>query len=91
MGSILMNRGDRFSWQGDAHPTQATSMIAFSNYAFVFNNNDNLLDTFNSAVEAHIDVHHRLDLVMSLSEKDMVGYKDTTVSVLNFLARKQLQ
>ena len=38
MGSILMNRGDRFSWQGDAHPTQATSMIAFSNYAFVFNN-----------------------------------------------------
>jgi hypothetical protein len=24
--------------QGDAHPSQATSMTAFSNYAFVFNN-----------------------------------------------------
>ena len=38
MGSILMNRGDRFSWTGDAHPSQATSMAAFGNYAFVFNN-----------------------------------------------------
>jgi alpha-L-rhamnosidase len=38
MGSILMNRGDRFSWTGDAHPTQATSMTAFSNFDFVFNN-----------------------------------------------------
>lgn len=60
-------------------------------YAFVFNNNNNLLDTFNAVIETHIDVHHRLDLAMSLSKKDMVGYKDTTVSVLNFLARKQLQ
>ena len=38
MGSILMDRGDRFSWTGDAHPTQAASMAAFSNYAFVFDN-----------------------------------------------------
>ena len=38
MGSILMNRGDRFSWTGDAHPAQATSMTAFANYAFVYNN-----------------------------------------------------
>jgi alpha-L-rhamnosidase len=38
MGSILMNRGDRFSWTGDAHPTQAASMAAFGNYAFVYNN-----------------------------------------------------
>jgi hypothetical protein len=30
MGSILMDRGDRFSWAGDAHPSQATAMAAFS-------------------------------------------------------------
>lgn len=33
MGSILMDRGDRFSWTGDAHPTQAASMAAFANCA----------------------------------------------------------
>ena len=38
MGSILMDRGDRFSWTGDAHPSQATAMAAFGNYGFVFNN-----------------------------------------------------
>ena len=38
MGSILMNRGDRFSWTGDAHPAQATSMAAFGNFPFVLNN-----------------------------------------------------
>ena len=38
MGSILMDRGDRFSWTGDAHPSQATSMAVFGNYDFVFNN-----------------------------------------------------
>lgn len=59
-------------------------------YAFVFNCADNLLDKFNSTIETHIDGYHRLDLVMPLEEKDMVGYKDTTLSVLNFLARKQL-
>lgn len=38
MGSILMDRGDRFSWMGDAYPTEATSMAVFGNYPFVFNN-----------------------------------------------------
>lgn len=38
MGSVLMDRGDRFSWTGDAHPSQATSMAAFGNFPFVFNN-----------------------------------------------------
>ena len=38
MGSILMNRGDRFSWTGDAHPTQAASMATFANFPFIFNN-----------------------------------------------------
>ncbi|MES2826940.1 MAG: alpha-L-rhamnosidase C-terminal domain-containing protein [Bacteroidota bacterium] len=37
-GAILMNRGDRFSWTGDAHPAQAASMVAFANYDFVKQN-----------------------------------------------------
>jgi len=39
-GAILMNRGDRFSWTGDAHPAQAASMVAFGNYDFVKKNID---------------------------------------------------
>lgn len=38
LGAILMNRGDRFSWTGDAHPAQAASMVAFGNYDFVKKN-----------------------------------------------------
>ncbi|MGF7232899.1 alpha-L-rhamnosidase C-terminal domain-containing protein [Arachidicoccus sp.] len=37
-GAILMDRGDRFSWTGDAHPAQAASMVAFGNYDFVRQN-----------------------------------------------------
>ncbi|MDR0815305.1 MAG: hypothetical protein LBN37_06100 [Bacteroidales bacterium] len=34
-GAILMERSDRHSWTGDAHPSQAASMVAFGNYDFV--------------------------------------------------------
>lgn len=37
-GAILIDRGDRFSWTGDAHPAQAASMVAFGNYDFVKKN-----------------------------------------------------
>ena len=37
-GAILVDRGDRISWTGDAHVAQATSMAAFANYAFVLQN-----------------------------------------------------
>lgn len=40
LGAILMNRGDRFSWTGDAHPSQAASMVAFGNFDFVKKNID---------------------------------------------------
>ena len=39
-GAILMYRGDRFSWTGDAHPAQAAAMVAFGNYDFVKKNID---------------------------------------------------
>jgi hypothetical protein len=37
-GAILMERSDRHSWTGDAHPSQAASMVAFGNYDFVKTN-----------------------------------------------------
>jgi len=37
-GAILMDRGDRYSWTGDAHTAQAASLVAFSNYAAIKNN-----------------------------------------------------
>ena len=32
-GSILIDRGDREAWTGDAHPAQAAALVAFSNFA----------------------------------------------------------
>ncbi len=37
-GAILMDRGDRISWTGDAHPSQAASLVAFGNYDFIKKN-----------------------------------------------------
>jgi hypothetical protein len=37
-GAILMERSDRHSWTGDAHTSQAASMVAFGNYDFVKTN-----------------------------------------------------
>ncbi len=37
-GAILMDRGDRVSWTGDAYPAQAAALVAFSNYDEVLKN-----------------------------------------------------
>ena len=37
-GAILMDRGDRISWTGDAHPSQAAALVAFGNYDFIRTN-----------------------------------------------------
>ncbi len=37
-GAILMDRGDRISWVGDAHIAQSTAMTAFGNFNFVKRN-----------------------------------------------------
>lgn len=36
--AILIDRGDRLTWTGDAHPAQAASMVAFGNWDFVKHN-----------------------------------------------------
>ncbi len=40
-GAILMDRGDRMSWTGDAHTTQAAALVAFGNHEFIKKNIDN--------------------------------------------------
>ncbi len=40
-GAILMERGDRISWTGDAHPSQAAALVAFGNYDFIKKNLEN--------------------------------------------------
>lgn len=40
-GAILMDRGDRMSWTGDAHPIQAAALIAFANHDFIRKNIEN--------------------------------------------------
>ena len=37
-GAIMFDRGDRFSWTGDAYTAQAASLAAFSNYDMVLRN-----------------------------------------------------
>jgi len=37
-GAILMDRGDRMSWTGDAHPAQAAALVAFANTDFIKRN-----------------------------------------------------
>ncbi len=40
-GSILMDRGDRMSWTGDAHTAQAAALVALGNFDFIKKNIDN--------------------------------------------------
>lgn len=47
MGAILMDRGDRHSWTGDALITQAVSLVAFGNFDFVRLNTERMQDDDN--------------------------------------------
>jgi len=44
-GAILIDRGDRISWTGDAHCSQAAALVAFGDYDFI---KENLLATANN-------------------------------------------
>ncbi len=52
IGAILMDRGDRHSWTGDAYISQAVSMLAFGNYDMVRTNLDRTADDSN-AIESY--------------------------------------
>ncbi len=46
-GAILMDRGDRMSWTGDAHAIQAAALVAFGNFDFIRKNIDNTSEQSN--------------------------------------------
>jgi alpha-L-rhamnosidase len=46
-GAILMDRGDRISWTGDAHPAQAAALVSFGNWDFIKQNLERTATTSN--------------------------------------------
>lgn len=62
IGAILMDRGDRHSWTGDAHVSQAVSMIAFGNYEMVRHNLQRTAED-NNSIESYslLWIHSLLD------------------------------
>ncbi len=46
-GAVLVNRGDRMSWTGDAHTSQAAALAAFGNLDFIKKNIDNTAELDN--------------------------------------------
>jgi hypothetical protein len=46
-GAILMDRGDRISWAGDAHTAQACALVAFGNDDFIKENINNTANNYN--------------------------------------------
>lgn len=51
-GALLMDRGDRISWTGDAHPAQAAAMLAFGDWVFIRNNLERSAST-NNGIESY--------------------------------------
>jgi alpha-L-rhamnosidase len=80
-GAILMNRGDRISWTGDAHIAQAASMVAFGNWGLVKKN---------LAVTAHNDnniASYALYWVLSLV--DYYRYTGDQVTLRQYVSNVQ--
>ncbi len=61
-GAILMDRGDRHSWTGDAYISQGVSMIAFGNYEMVKHNLERT-SADNNSIESYslLWIHSLLD------------------------------
>jgi alpha-L-rhamnosidase len=80
-GAILMDRGDRISWTGDAHIAQSTAMVAFGNWGFVKKNLD---------VTANDDNHipsYALYWVLSLV--DYYRYTNNQAGLRQYIANVQ--
>ena len=82
-GSILIDRGDRTVWAGDAHPAQAAALVAFGNYDFV---NKSLVTTgTNSGCVACPDCGiETYNAYWMLSVCDYVRYSSDTGALLAF-------
>lgn len=51
-GALLMDRGDRISWTGDAHPAQAAALVSFGNWDFIRQNLERSATT-NNGIESY--------------------------------------
>lgn len=76
-GAILMDRGDRISWTGDAYVAQAASLAAFGNFAFVKTN------LVNTSSEANGIPSYALYWVLSLV--DYYNYSGDATALDQFL------
>jgi alpha-L-rhamnosidase len=76
-GAILMDRSDRHSWTGDAHPSQAASMVAFANYDFVKHNIDRT-STQNNGIKSY-------SLYWVLSLFDYYRYTGDTATLKHYI------
>ncbi|HEX8546176.1 MAG TPA: alpha-L-rhamnosidase C-terminal domain-containing protein, partial [Cytophagaceae bacterium] len=77
-GAILMERSDRYSWTGDAYPSQAASMVAFGNFDFV---KDNLrrTETQNNGILSY-SLYWVLSLIDYVNYSGDVQYAKTFIS-----------
>jgi hypothetical protein len=80
-GAILMERSDRQSWTGDAHPAQAAALVAFGNRDFVKANLDRTA-TGDNGIESH-------SLYWILSLLDYYRYSGDTATLRQHLANAQ--
>lgn len=82
-GAILMERSDRFSWTGDAYPSQAASMVAFGNFDFVRKN------LFHTSTQSNSIPSYPIYWVLSLIDYcNYTGDKATLNELLENSCRK---
>ncbi len=76
-GSILMDRGDRMSWTGDAHTSQAAALVAFGNFDFIKQNIDNTSEQDNGI--------RSYSLYWVLSLLDYYMYTGDSVTLIHYI------
>jgi alpha-L-rhamnosidase len=76
-GAILMERSDRHSWTGDAHPSQAAALVAFGNYDFV-RDNIHHTSTQNNGILSY-------SLYWILSLFDYINYTGDSATLLRYI------
>ena len=76
-GAILTDRGDRMSWTGDAHTSQAAALVAFGNFDFIRKNIDNTSQQSNGI--------RSYSLYWVLSLLDYYAYTGDTETLLKYV------
>lgn len=76
-GAILMERSDRFSWTGDAYPSQAAALVAFANYDFIKKN------LYHTSTQSNGIESYSLYWIQSLV--DYYYYTGDTQTILHFI------